>query len=76
MSIPSIKHFLSELDHSSLPTDVFFGDVVYEAGGTYGPRLQTNYQLLFINSGHARIEIDGQAVRPSPEADGLLKAGT
>ena len=75
MSIPSVEYFLSELDHSSLPTDVFFGDVVYEAGGTYGPRLQTNYQLLFISSGHARIEIDGRPHDLAQRQMAFLKPG-
>ncbi len=56
----SVEHFLSEIDQSSLPDNVFFGDVTYGSGGTYGPRLQTTYQLLFINSGYARVEIDGR----------------
>lgn len=67
--MPSIEYFLSEIDQSSLPNNVFFGDVIYEAGGTHGPRRQTNYQLLLINSGHARIEIDG---RPHNLAQGQM----
>lgn len=58
--MPSVEYFLSEIDQPGLPCSVFFGDVVYEAGGTCGPRLQGNYQLLFISSGHVRVEIDGQ----------------
>ncbi len=58
--MPSIEHFLSEIDVSVLPSDVFFCDVVYKAGGTYGPRVQPTYQLLLIHSGYAQIYIDGQ----------------
>ncbi len=53
-----LERFLSQLD--TLPNRVFFGDVVYEPGGTYGPRIQPDYQLLFIHSGSAEVEIDGQ----------------
>lgn len=58
--MPDVEDLLSGLDTHGLPTGVFFGDVVYEPGGTYGPRLQPTYQLLFIHSGHVRIDIDGQ----------------
>ncbi len=58
-----------------LPHNVFFGDVVYEPCGTYGPRLQTTYQLLFISSGHAQVEVDGQKHGLEKGQMALLKPG-
>ena len=58
-----------------LPHYVFFGDVVYEPGGTYGPRLQTLYQIFFVNSGHAHIEVDGHKHDVGEGQMALLKPG-
>lgn len=71
----SVEHFLSESDVTVLPSDVFFGDVVYKAGGTYGPRVQPTYQLLLIHSGHAKIYIDGQKNDLNRGEVALLKPG-
>ncbi len=58
-----------------LPHYVFFGDVVYEPGGTYGPRLQTIYQLFFVTSGHARVEVDGHKYDVGEGQMALFKPG-
>lgn len=58
--MPGVEYPLSEIDVLTLPSHVFFGDVVYEPGGTYGPRLQSTYQLLFVSSGYVRVEVDGR----------------
>lgn len=73
--MPDLEQFLSEIDTLELPSNVFFGDVVYEPGGTYGPRLQSTYQLLFINSGRATVEIDGQPHKLNRGQMALLKPG-
>lgn len=71
----SIEHFLSETDMPGLPSNVFFGDVMYQAGGTCGPRLQPTYQLLFIHSGYAKVYIDGRKHDLAAGEMALLKPG-
>src|SRR5919199_6221988 len=39
---------------------VVFGDVRYPPGGTFGPRVQQDFQIVIIYEGEARITIDGQ----------------
>lgn len=39
---------------------VVFGDVVYEPGGRFGPRVQTDYQLMALVSGDAKVVVDGR----------------
>ena len=36
-----------------------FGDVVYQAGGFCGPRVQPDWQLVVLDQGHANLQIDG-----------------
>ncbi|MEM7734693.1 MAG: AraC family transcriptional regulator [Deinococcota bacterium] len=59
MSISNTNETLSEIDIGVLPKDVLFGNVMYDAGGTYGPRIQEHLQFVFISSGEATIYIDG-----------------
>lgn len=73
--MPGSEHSLSETDLSGIPTEVFFGDVVYDPGGTYGPRWQPNYQLILIHSGHAAVEIDGLTHPLGKGEAALLKPG-
>ena len=58
-SMSSISKHLSEIDIKTLPKNVFFGSVMYDVGGTYGPRIQGQWQLVVIRSGEAIIYIDG-----------------
>ncbi len=37
-----------------------FGDVVYGLGGTCGPRVQADYQLVIVVTGGARVVVDGE----------------
>ena len=53
VSIPAADRVLSEIDISTLPKDVFFGSVMYDAGGTYGPRIQEYLQLVIMGSGES-----------------------
>ena len=39
--------------------DVFFGDVWYSPGGDFGPRVQSDYQLVIVLLGEARVWVDG-----------------
>ena len=59
MSISVTNKTLSETDILTLPQKVFFGNVMYDAGGTYGPRVQEHVQLVMLRSGEAVVHIDG-----------------
>lgn len=38
---------------------MLFGDVVYDPGGTCGPRVQTDYQMVVLVEGGVSVRIDG-----------------
>ncbi len=40
------------------PDDVGAGEIMYPAGGTFGPRIQPHLQLVFIHSGSMTVYID------------------
>ncbi len=42
--------------------EVAFGDVRYPPGGKFGPRIQSRYQLVVMNSGEATIEVDDHEI--------------
>jgi AraC family transcriptional regulator of arabinose operon len=54
---------------------VQFGDVIYEPGGTYGPRVQPDYQLVMLVEGDVRVEVAGREVRILAGQVGLFRPG-
>ena len=54
---------------------VLFGDVVYEPGGTCGPRVQPDYQLVVLVEGDARVEVEGHEVKIAAGSVGLFRPG-
>lgn len=56
-------------------TRVLFGDVVYEPGGTCGPRIQFEYQLVALLEGHASVMVDRQVRRIEAGQVGLFLPG-
>ena len=54
---------------------VIFGDVIYEAGGSCGPRVQADFQLVVIGEGEARVRVDGGEVRLAAGEVGLFQPG-
>lgn len=56
-------------------TRVLFGDVVYEPGGTCGPRIQFDYQLVALLEGHVQVVVDGRPRRIETGQVGLLQPG-
>ncbi len=54
---------LDKLLRRTLPHDAVFGEVDYEPGGAFGPRVQQDVQLVVIHRGSAAITIDGRAHR-------------
>ena len=50
-------------------TNVVFGEVFYEPGGSCGPRMQRDFELIILHSGYGQVTLNNRSVRP-------LKAGT
>ena len=54
---------------------VVFGDVVYEPGGTCGPRVQQDYQLVVLVEGDARVDVERREVKIGAGSVGLFRPG-
>lgn len=54
---------------------VVFGDVIYGAGGSCGPRVQADYQLVVIEEGEARVRVEDGEVRLAQGEAGLFRPG-
>ncbi len=52
-----------------------FGEVGYEPGGAFGPRVQPDHQLVLIHEGWADIAVDGQSFRLGKGQVSLLLPG-
>lgn len=60
---------------SFVVTSAYAGTVVYGPGGKYGPRIQSDLQLVLVHSGSMIVEIDGVAHSVPPDSIALLKPG-
>ncbi len=54
---------------------VFFGDVVYEPGGSCGPRVQADYQIVVMVQGSVTADVEGKTVRLAAGQAGLFLPG-
>jgi AraC-like DNA-binding protein len=54
---------------------VTFGEVTYAPGGTCGPRIQQDYQLVAIYEGEAHISIDDRVNHLPPHHVALMRPG-
>ena len=54
---------------------VSFGDVVYEPGGRFGPRVQPEYQLVVLVEGAMQVGVDGRLRHVPPGHATLLRPG-
>jgi AraC-like DNA-binding protein len=54
---------------------VCLGEVMYQPGGTCGPRIQRDWQLVFLHSGELVASVDGQRKRLAPGEVGLFLPG-
>ncbi len=54
---------------------VVFGDVWYEPGGEFGPRVQADYQLVIVHLGEARVTFDREACVIPPGSVALMRPG-
>jgi AraC-like DNA-binding protein len=60
---------------STLLTDVSVGEIIYPPGGTYGPRVQKNVQLVVLHTGEMDVAIDGEMRHAEPNTVTLLMPG-
>ncbi len=58
--------------HSS---QIVFGDVVYDAGSSFGPRVQCDYQLVVMEEGSVIVDVDGEKLKINAGEVGLLFPG-
>jgi len=54
---------------------VTFGEVTYPAGGTCGPRVQPDYQLVAIYEGEAHVSVDDRVNHLLPHHVALMRPG-
>lgn len=54
---------------------VFFGDVMYEPGGSCGPRVQADYQIVVMVQGSVTADVEGKTVRLAAGEAGLFLPG-
>ncbi len=50
---------------------VVVGDVLYKPGGSFGPRTQTDFQLVIVHRGSLRLELDRREI-DVPKEHGIL----
>lgn len=55
--------------------NVAFGDVIYPPSGTFGPRIQLDYQIFILNSGSLILQIEDSKQEIKPGEVCLLKPG-
>lgn len=60
---------------SAASARVQFGDVVYEPGGTCGPRVQQDFQLVILVEGDAHVAVDGRELKIGAGQVGLFRPG-
>ena len=55
--------------------NAYAGSVVYGPGGTYGPRVQSDLQLVLVHTGSVIVEIDSDKHHLPAGQVALLKPG-
>lgn len=66
---------LSKINRLQRSPQVTFGDVVYQPGGTCGPRMQTDFQLVILYSGTLDVQVDEQWHSVPPQSVILMQPG-
>lgn len=54
---------------------IAFGDVVYDPGNSFGPRIQNDYQLVVLEEGQLWADVDGEELTIHPGEVALLLPG-
>jgi len=60
--MPEILKNISQVNLRMRRGAVVFGEVVYPPGGTYGPRIQQDYQLVILHRGELKLRLDDRVV--------------
>ena len=66
---------LSKINRLNKSPHVTFGDVVYQPGGTCGPRVQPDFQLVILYAGVAQVHVDGAEQRLPEQQVMLMRPG-
>ena len=61
--------------HALWPDHVQIGEVVYPAGGTLGPRIQRNVQLVIVHNGEMTVWVDGVSRHATARTVSVLLPG-
>lgn len=73
MAVP-VKN-ISLINTGETVPGVVFGDVWYDPGGEFGPRIQNDYQLVIVHLGEARVSSDDRTGVIPPGSVALLLPG-
>lgn len=73
--MPSIIKNMSEMNRSRSAEGVMFGDVRYQPGGECGPRIQADFQFVFLFTGAATVQVDDRKHLLRPGQGILLNPG-
>ena len=73
-AFPAPKH-LSQTYARTRHGRVVIGDVLYAKGGSFGPRLQADYQLVVIHSGSLTLTLDEEVLEVPENHAVLLSPG-
>ena len=55
--------------------NIVVGEVVYQPGGTCGPRVQRDFELVILHSGECQLQLNGAAHQLKPDRVYLLRPG-
>lgn len=70
----AVQKLSRTLRHASTER-VVFGDVIYHPGGSCGPRIQGDYQLVAVVEGEARVRVEGSEIVIGSGEVGLFQPG-
>lgn len=73
-SHPALKN-ISKTLRTAGNSRVFYGDVIYEPGGSCGPRVQADYQIVVMVQGSVTADVEGKKVTLAEGEAGLFLPG-
>lgn len=73
--MPRPRKNISRMNFHLSRGPVTFGDVVYAPGGTFGPRVQRDFQMVILHSGSLVLRIDRERISMTPGTAILLSPG-